>query len=78
MFQNIQLEMSLKPFRQTDDAYIRDVCVDLFKQWRPFVKDVPTVSVMLWTADGSEILDYKSYLDESFEWCDKVGCANPP
>ena len=77
MFQNIQLEMSLKPFRQTDDAYIRDVCVDLFKQWRPFVKDVPTVSVMLWTADGSEILDYKSDLDESFEWCDKLGAANP-
>ena len=77
MFQNIQLEMSLKPFRQTDDAYIQAVCEDVFKQWRPFVKDCPTVSVMLWTADGSEILDYKSDMDESFEWCDKLGGANP-
>ena len=78
MFQNIQLEMSLKPFRQTDDAYIQKVCMDLFDQWKPFVKNCPTVSVMLWTADGSEILDYKSDLDEQFEWADKVGGANPP
>ena len=78
MFQNIQLEMSLKPFRQTDDAYIRSVCEDVFKQWRALVKDCPTVSVMLWTADGSEILDYKSDPDEAFEWCDKLGGANPP
>ena len=66
MFQNVQLEMSLKPFRQTDDAFIRKVCLDVFKQWRPLVKDAPTVSVMLWTADGSEILDYRCSLDDPF------------
>ena len=76
MFQNIQLEMSLKPFRQTDDAFIRKVCREIFEQWKPLVKHASTVSVMLWTADGSEILDYKGNLDEPFEWCYFVGAAN--
>ena len=76
MFQNIQLEMSLKPFRQTDDAFIRKVCREIFEQWKPLVKHASTVSVMLWTADGSEILDYKGNLDEPFEWCYFVGSAN--
>ena len=77
MFQNIQLEVSLKPFKQIDDAYIRKVCRGIFEQWKALVKDAPTVSVMLWTADGSEILDYKGNLDEPFEWAYLVGGANP-
>ena len=73
MFQNVQLEMSLKPFRTFDDETIRRVCRAVFEQWRPLAKDAPTVSIMLWTADGSEILDYKGNLDEPFEWCYYVG-----
>ena len=78
MFRNITLEMSLKPFRQTDHAYIEKVCRGVFEQWKPLVKDTETVSVLLWTADGSEILDYKGKLDDSFAWCQYVGSANPP
>ena len=78
MFRNITLEMSLKPFRQTDHAYIEKVCRGVFEQWKSLVKDTETVSVLLWTADGSEILDYKGKLDDSFAWCQYVGSANPP
>ena len=78
MFRNITLEMSLKPFQQTDTAYIEKVCRRVFEQWKPLVKDAETVSVLLWTADGSEILDYKGKLDDSFAWCQYVGIANPP
>ena len=67
MLQNVQLEMSLKPFRQVDDASIDAVCRAVFEQWKPLVKDVPTVSIMLWAADGCEILDYKGNMDEPFE-----------
>ena len=78
MFKSVTLEVSLKPFKKTDDGYIRSVCEEIFTQWRPLVKDAETVSVMMWTADGSEILDYSGSLEDSFEWCYFVGQAQLP
>ena len=78
MFHTVNLEVSLKPFRQTDEAYIRQVCRTIFEQWRPLLKGRKTISVMLWTADGSEILDYNRNLDDAFEWCCYLGTANGP
>ena len=76
MFKTVNLEISLKPFKCTDDSCIREVCKGIFEQWRPLLKNRETVSVMLWTADGSEILDYSGDMNEKFEWCCYVGTAN--
>ena len=76
MFENITLEMSIKPFKKTDEAYIRGVCAKVFDQWRALLRGRKTVSVMLWVGDGSEILDYAGSLDAEFEWCRFVGTAN--
>ena len=76
MLKTVNLEMSLKPFKRTDDEYIRGVCKKVFEQWRPLLKNRETVSVMLWTADGSEILDYSGDPDKEFEWCKYIGNAN--
>ncbi|MEE1007430.1 MAG: hypothetical protein U0L66_09620, partial [Acutalibacteraceae bacterium] len=76
MFNTVNLEMSLKPFKKTDDEYIRNVCRNLFEQWQPLLKNRETVSVMLWTADGSEILDYAGNQNDKFEWCCYIGTAN--
>lgn len=78
MFRNITLEMSLKPFKQTDDKYIRNVCETIFKQWHPLLKNREKISIMMWTADGSELLDYRKKLDDTFEWCCFIGNANKP
>lgn len=78
MFNNVTLEISLKPFKKTSDEYIESVCRTMFEQWRPLIKNRPTVSVMLWSADGSELLDYKGELSEQFEWCRYIGLANFP
>ncbi len=78
MYKSINLELSLKPFKKTDDRYIRDVCKKIFEQWHPLIKDCKTVSIMLWAADGSEILEYSKNLDEAFEWCKYIGTANLP
>lgn len=75
---NITLEMSLKPFKQTDDEYIENVCRVFFTQWAPLLESADTVSVMLWAADGSEILDYNGDMDERFEWSYLIGDANKP
>lgn len=76
MFRNITLEMSLKPFKKTEDKYIRSVIRKMFTQWRPLLMNRDDISVLLWTADGSEILDYAGNLDEEFEWCCYIGRAN--
>lgn len=74
---NITLEMSLKPFKRIEDDYITAVCQKLFGHWKPLVKNADMVSVMLWTADGSEILDYDRNMDREIEWCHYFGGANP-
>lgn len=65
----ITLEMSCKCFKRTDDAYIADVCRKMFMQWKPLLVRSEQVGVMLWTGDGSELLDYAGDLEISFEWC---------
>lgn len=75
-FNNITLEMSLKPFKKNDPAYIRSVCETVFRQWEPLLKYADTISVMLWTADGSEILDYSGNLSQPLEWGKYIGNPN--
>lgn len=74
---SITLEMSLKPFKQTDEQYIRTVLKNMFEQWKPLIKNVPQVQVLLWSADGSELFDYDGNMDTSFEWAYLIGGANP-
>ncbi|WP_139785139.1 hypothetical protein [Parabacteroides sp. Marseille-P3160] len=75
-FNNITLEMSLKPFKQNDKEYIRYVCKSMFDQWNPLLKYCDTVSILLWTADGSEILDYSGDLNQPLEWGRYIGNPN--
>lgn len=78
MFENVTLEMSLKPFKQTDERYIKHVCNKIFEQWKPLLKNRKKISVMLWVGDGSEILDYSGNRNDRFEWCRFIGTANLP
>lgn len=78
MFRNITLEVSLKPFKKTDDKYIHKTCAGIFRQWFPLLKNRQEISVMMWCADGSELLDYAGNSGESFEWAYYIGNANRP
>lgn len=78
MFKNITLEISLKPFKKTTEEYIRSVCQKVFEQWKPLIKNREIISIMMWSSDGSELLDYTGDLDKEFEWCCYVGTANKP
>ena len=77
-FQRVTLEMSLKPFRTVDEASVRAVCHELFTQWAALIRRVDTVAVMLWTADGSEILDYRGRMSDVLSWAKYIGIANRP
>ncbi|MDF2725215.1 MAG: hypothetical protein K0Q59_4890, partial [Paenibacillus sp.] len=70
------LEMSLKPFRSTDTAHIEQVCEEAFRQWRPLIEMADSCSMLLWVADGSEILEWDGNLQREMEWGKYIGFAN--
>lgn len=76
MFDNITLEMSLKPFKKIDQAYVQQICSGIFEQWAPLLKNRKSISIMLWVGDGSELLDYAGNMNDKFEWCRFIGTAN--
>ncbi|MBE6704704.1 MAG: hypothetical protein E7583_05530 [Ruminococcaceae bacterium] len=71
------LEASLKPFKELDSTSIEAVCEKLFRGWEKLTDKAETVAVMLWTADGSEILEYSGDLSQTFDYCDVIGIGNP-
>jgi hypothetical protein len=71
------LELSLKPFKKTDEETINRTCRELFEGWRPLLHYASSCAVMLWSGDGSEILDYSGNLDDTFEWGRYIGIGNP-
>ncbi len=75
-FRRVTLEMSLKPFYDVSEEGITNVLEHLYMQWRPLIKDCSEVSIMFWTADGSEILDYSGNPEEEIEWAKYIGTAN--
>ena len=72
------LELSLKPFFDPSDLGIEAVAKSIVRQWAPLIDEANSLSFLLWTADGSEILDYRGSLNDQFEWAQWIGIANPP
>ena len=72
--ERVVLEMSLKPFHDLTPAAVRATCREAFRQWSPLIGRADTLAVMLWTADGSEILEYRGRLDDR----DRMGPLHRP
>lgn len=74
---NVTLELSAKPFLNDSEEMMYAVGRTLFRQWIPLTAEADTVSVLLWLADGSEILEYTGDPEQTFEWGYWQGIANP-
>ncbi len=72
----VVLEMSLKPFRRTEPAWLRKTCQEAFRQWGPLLAKSKRASVLLWVSDGSELLTWQGDLAASFEWAKYLGFCN--
>lgn len=75
-FGDIQLEMSLKPFYDTSPATRESVLREVFLQWQALTRHAESISIMLWIAEGSEILEYNGQLESRFEWARYHGAPN--
>ncbi|MGO4545434.1 hypothetical protein AB4Z29_11590 [Paenibacillus sp. 2TAB23] len=74
--QRVSLEMSLKPFKSTAPEAIEAVCAEAIRQWLPLIGMAGSCSVLLWVADGSEILVWDGDLQREIEWARYIGYAN--
>ncbi|MBD2865386.1 hypothetical protein [Paenibacillus oceani] len=72
----VSLEMSLKPFRRMEPAYIEQVCTEAFRQWLPLIRMGDMCTILLWVSDGSEILEWDGNLERELEWAKYIGFAN--
>ena len=75
--QRVTLELSSKPFIDDSEATAVRVADHLFTQWLPLIREAQEVAVMLWTADGSELLTWTGDEKDTFEWAYWHGCAEP-
>lgn len=75
MIRQVNLEVSMKVFKQNDKDYIYHVVNRIFDHWAPLLKGREAISVLFWVSDGSNILDYTGNLDEEIEWDYFMGCA---
>ena len=74
----VGLEVSLKPFGlDLSEAGIEKTCRELFDGWRELIGHAQNVSVLMWTSDGSEILEYDGNLESAFDWSRYIGIGNP-
>ena len=76
-WEKLDLEVSLKPFRERSAEGFERVAEQIFRQWDPLIRESGGVSLMFWAADGSEILDYYGKMEDVFEWAKWIGVANP-
>jgi len=72
----LTLEISLKPFLRKGSNSYEQVAVELFRQWKSVSDQAEQISVLLWSADGSEILDFTGDLDKRFDWGRYIGIIN--
>ncbi|WP_026021125.1 hypothetical protein [Paenibacillus senegalensis] len=74
--QRVTLEMSLKPFFSLEQEAIDEVCAEAIRQWLPLIGMAHEASMLLWVADGSEILTWDGNESTEFEWAKYIGFAN--
>lgn len=77
LIDRVSLEVSLKPFWDLSQAGIDRTATELFEQWMPLLRKAGRASVMMWLADGSEILEYRGRPEDTFEWAKWIGMADP-
>ena len=75
-FRRLGLEMSLKPFPSFSEADVRATAETVFDQWRLLGSRAEEATVLLWIADGSELLEWSGDLDQPLQWGSLVGFAN--
>ena len=70
------LEVSLKPFPDFTSASVEATVRRILRQWQSLIDAAESISFLLWTGEGSEILEYRGQMENEIQWAQWVGIAN--
>lgn len=74
--ERVGLEMSLKPFSDWQHTTLETTIGRVFDDWSALIERAESVAVLLWVADGSEILEWDGDQDRECAWAHSVGFSN--
>jgi hypothetical protein len=72
----VGFEVSVKPFKSFEPSAIRRTAEEIMRQWTALAEVASEVCVLLWTADGSELLEWAEDIDAPVSWGHSVGFSN--
>ena len=70
---DVQLELSLKPFRSARTEDIEALTLDIVRKWQTLIRHSDQLSLLLFTGDGTELLEYDGNLNRIFPWAIWIG-----
>lgn len=73
---NVQLEISLKPFRSADPGEVAAVTRNFIAMWGSLLRHADQLSILFWVGDGTELLEYNGNLDQKLSWAEWIGRAS--
>jgi hypothetical protein len=76
LIRRLTLEMSLKPFKSLDAQAIRETCRTALETWTKLIDRCDQLAILLWVADGSDILEWSGDLDNRLTAGQWVGFCN--
>ena len=76
--QDVQLELSLKPFRSAREEDIASLAKEVTRMWQSLLRHADQLSILLWTGDGTEMLEYDRDMNRHFPWGMWIGRGSNP
>src|SRR5699024_1083674 len=55
---------------------VHEVATTIVRYWRPLLDAGRSAGILLWVADGSELLDFDGRMDTRFAWAQHIGFVN--
>lgn len=74
--QRLVMEIGLRPFKNMSSREITRVCKHALKCWEKLIDQVNEVSILFWTSDGSEIIEWDGNMNKKINWGRHIGFCN--
>lgn len=70
------LEIGLRPFNNMSDNEIERVCRHALASWGKLIEQGDTISILFWTGNGDEIVQFDGNMNKEVNWAKYVGFCN--
>ena len=72
----VVLEIGLRPFDNMSLREIERVCRHALSSWSKLIEQGETISVLFWTGNGDEIVQFDGNMNKEVNWGKYIGFCN--